>query len=137
MASKGEDDRGYVPMWNGKVEDLELWEKRLKVFKLTKEAGKRSTCGPLVLAKMQNEENYHKYEKYLHGVDVERLAMDDGVDYLFRHIKNIAGVSEVQEIGQVLDKYFKINRKSECFCKFLDIKNGPFGSPLEPKGAPC
>ena len=56
-------------MWNGKVEDLELWEKRLKVFKLTKEAGKRSTCGPIVLAKMQNEENYHKYEKYLHGAD--------------------------------------------------------------------
>ena len=31
----------------------------------------------------------------------------------------------------------KIHRKIECFCKFSDIKNGPFWSPLAPKGAPC
>ena len=31
----------------------------------------------------------------------------------------------------------KIHHKIECFCKFLDIKNGPFWSPLAPKGAPC
>ena len=62
---------------------------------------------------MINETNFAKYEKYLHEIDLDRLRQDDGVDYLYEYFKRRAGVNEIQEIGAVIDKYFRIKRKHE------------------------
>ena len=62
---------------------------------------------------MINESNFAKYEKYLHEIDLDRLRQDDGVDYLYEYFKTRAGVNEIQEIGGVIDKYFRIERKHE------------------------
>ena len=35
------------------------------------------------------------------------------MDYLCEHLKGLCEVSEVQKIGQVLDRYFKISRKNK------------------------
>ena len=120
------DDPLHKKKWHQNTKTIEMkfqygrarWKiwnsgKRLDAFKLTKEDNKKKTCAPLIYMKMMNEKNYTKYEKHTHTVDVNKLHADDGIDHSCNHFKNIAGVSEVQAIGPILDKYFNIVKKSE------------------------
>ena len=108
----GKEDE-ELPLWSGKVEDFEIWKMRLQALKHSTEDGKKKTCAPKIYSKMINESNFAKYEKYLHEIDLDRLRQDDGVDYLYEYFKTRAGVNEIQEIGGVIDKYFRIERKQE------------------------
>ena len=108
----GKDD-DELPLWSGKVEDFEIWRLRLQALNHSTEHGEKKTCAPRIYSKMINETNFTKYEKYLHEIDLDRLRQDDGVDYLNEYFKQRAGVNVIQEIGAVIDKYFKIERKHE------------------------
>lgn len=108
----GKEDE-ELPLWSGKVEDFEIWKMRLQALKHSTEDGKKKTCAPKIYSKMINESNFAKYEKYLHEIELDRLRQDDGVDYLYEYFKTRAGVNEIQEIGGVIDKYFRIERKQE------------------------
>jgi len=106
-----EDDE--LPLWSGKIEDFEIWKLRLQALKHSTEDGKKKTCAPRIYSKMINKSKFAKYEKYLHEINLDRLRQDDGVDYLYGYFKTRAGVKEIQEIGGVIDKYFRIERKQE------------------------
>ena len=108
----GKEDE-ELPLWSGKVEDFDIWRMRLQALKHSTEDGKKKTCAPRIYSKMINESNFAKYEKYLHEIDLDRLRQEDGVDYLYEYFKSSAGVNEIQEIGGVIDKYFRIERKHE------------------------
>ena len=84
-------------------------------FKLSTEDNKKKTCAPKICSKMISEKHNAKYEKYLHEIDLEQFKEDDGVDNLHRYFKERAGISEIQEIGTVIDKYFntKYERKHQ------------------------
>ena len=49
-------DNNYIPIWPLKVEELDLWQKRREVFKMTRPEDKKKTCAPAVYGKMLNEE---------------------------------------------------------------------------------
>ena len=109
--TNGKEDEEKIPLWSTKVEDFEIWHKRLMAFKYSTEEGKRKTCAPKIYYLMINEKNYHKYEKYLHEISLDDLRTDDGVGYLFTYFKERAGVSDVQEIVAVVDNDTSVDPK--------------------------
>ena len=42
----------------------------------------------------------------------ESLQQEDGIDYLYEHFRAKCGVTEIQEVGGVLDRYLKIGRNT-------------------------
>ena len=69
---------------------------------------------------MINEKYYGKYGKYLHEINMDELMQDDEADYIHRHFKERAGISEIHEIGAVIDKYFNIERTPRDHCILRD-----------------
>ena len=80
------------------------------------------TCAARVYNKMINEDNIDKFEKYLHDLDKSKLRDKDGIKYLYQHFEQRCGLPEVQELGVVIEKYFKIGRQQNETMSCYDMR---------------
>ena len=120
MTHRKDDD--LIPLWNLKPERLERWKMRLEGHEMGMEEGKQMTCAARVYNKMINEDNIDKFEKYLHDLDKSKLRDKDGIKYLYQHFEQRCGLPEVQELGVVIEKYFKIGRQQNETMSCYDMR---------------
>ena len=54
-----------LPLWSGKIEDLEIWELRRQTLQHSTEDGEKKTCAPRICPNMINKSNFANIRKIL------------------------------------------------------------------------